>query len=58
MEQGLLEGLINIINTVGFPIFVAIWFMYRSDKRQDKLIDLVQEMVSLQKATLERENEE
>lgn len=31
------EMLLNIIDKVGFPIFVAVWFLYRTDKRLEEV---------------------
>ncbi|GAB1376781.1 hypothetical protein MASR1M48_16330 [Lactococcus petauri] len=47
------DSIVKIINAVGFPIVVAIWFMWRSDKRQDKIIELVQELSAFEKAKKE-----
>ena len=32
MESDLLDIAVQLINQVGFPIFVVLWFMYRSEK--------------------------
>lgn len=53
MEALSVDAIVKIINAVGFPIVVAVWFMWRSDKRQDKLIELVQELTALEKAKKE-----
>lgn len=31
----------NLIGTVGFPIFVAVWMLYKSDKSQKESIDAI-----------------
>jgi hypothetical protein len=54
MESITVDAVTKVINTVGFPIVVAVWFMWRSDKRQDKLIGLVQELLALEKAKREK----
>ena len=40
----MLDQVIKVIQTLGFPIFVCIWFMYRTDKRLDKMIELINEL--------------
>lgn len=41
--------LINVISTVGFPIFVAVWFMARTEKvisaNTQAFIDLKEEIM-------------
>jgi len=39
---------IALIREFGFPVFVAVWFMWRLEKRVDRLIAL---MASLMQAT-------
>lgn len=39
-----MDELVKIIQTVGFPIFVACYFMFRNDKKTDKLIEMVSKM--------------
>jgi len=31
-ESVVLDAAVQIINQMGFPIFVVLWFMYRSEK--------------------------
>jgi len=31
-ESGVIDMVVQMINQVGFPIFVVLWFMYRSEK--------------------------
>lgn len=42
----MLDQVIKVIQNLGFPIFVAMWFMYRTDRRLDKMIKLMDELVS------------
>lgn len=42
----MLDQVIKVIQNLGFPIFVAMWFMYRTDKRLDKMIKLMNELIS------------
>ncbi len=32
-----LDYTVRLLQTVGFPAFVALWFMFRTDKRLDDL---------------------
>ena len=32
VESGTIDLIVQLINQVGFPIFVVLWFMYRSEK--------------------------
>lgn len=50
-----IDGIIRIINQVAFPIVVAIWFMYRSDKRQDKAIELLTELLAIERVNDKKE---
>ena len=36
MEKALLDGIVQIVQTVGFPIVVCGWFMFRLEKRLDE----------------------
>jgi hypothetical protein len=40
-----LNGLIELIRQLGFPIVVACWFMFRTDKRVDKLTAAVEKLI-------------
>ncbi len=40
-ELSIFEASIQFIQTVGFPIFVAGWFMFRMEKKFDALTDVV-----------------
>lgn len=49
-----IEEVMTMIKELGFPMFVAIWFMYRLEKRMDKmsetLLSLMHSVTSLAKA--------
>jgi len=51
---------VSLISQVGFPIFVAIWMLYRSDKREETtqatLNELKTAIVELTKAVSQNEN--
>ena len=38
------EEAIQIVSTLGFPIFVAIWLLWREDKRQKQFIEVQKEL--------------
>jgi hypothetical protein len=35
-----------IIREFGFPVFVALWFMWRVEKRMDRFTDVVQNLLT------------
>lgn len=35
---------VEFIKMVGFPAFVCIWFMLRTDRKLDKLADLIEKL--------------
>lgn len=37
MEPSLLAAGIDVLKQVGFPVFVACWFMFRTDKKLEDL---------------------
>lgn len=39
---------IKLVKETGFPILVAVFFMFRSDKKSDKTIDLLHEIIKNQ----------
>ena len=39
------EEAIQIVSTLGFPIFVAIWLLWREDKRQKEFIKTQRELI-------------
>lgn len=44
MSNEFIEPLIKLLQTVGFPIFVAGWFMLRMEKRIDEQNDLLKKI--------------
>jgi len=40
---------VSLLREFGFPVFVAMWFMFRLEKRMDRLFEL---MTSLMTSTL------
>lgn len=36
-----LEEVITLISKLGFPILVAIWFMWRYEKRMDRILNML-----------------
>lgn len=36
VEVSMLDAIVQLIQTVGFPIFVAGWFMFRMEKKLDE----------------------
>lgn len=43
------DQLATLIRELGFPIAVAAWFMFRTDKRLDKILTLLRELVIVTK---------
>lgn len=41
MDAGAIQ---NLISSVGFPIFVAVWMLYKSSKDSEALKDTVNEL--------------
>ena len=39
-----MDGFVKVIQQVGFPIFVAIWLLYRTDKKLEKMTDVLQKV--------------
>jgi len=37
-----MDEAIKILKEVGFPIFMCVWFMTRTDKRLDRIITLIE----------------
>jgi hypothetical protein len=35
-----------LIREFGFPVFVALWFMWRLEKRMDRFTDVVQSLLT------------
>ena len=44
IEQGLIDSGIRLVQTLGFPIFVCAWFMFRAEKRLDSQTGLLQKI--------------
>ena len=44
METLAIMDIVQIISTVGFPAFVAIWLLYYGKKQQEKLNDALTEL--------------
>ena len=40
-----IEDLLTIIKDLGFPMFVAIWFMYRLERRMDKISETLSSLM-------------
>lgn len=43
MDTQVVQG---FISSVGFPIFVAVWMLYKSSKDSDKMSESLQELKS------------
>ena len=39
---------ISLVKDFGFPIFVCAWFMWRTEKRLDKIAQRLSDLVSVQ----------
>lgn len=39
-----MNGVQTIISTVGFPIFVAVWMLYKSSKDSEKMSETINEL--------------
>ena len=39
------EAFVEIVKQVGFPVVVACWFMFRTDKRLESLTEAVNKLV-------------
>jgi hypothetical protein len=37
---------ISLVKEVGFPVFMCVWLMARTDKRMDRVISLLEAMAS------------
>lgn len=40
-----MQAFIEVVKQVGFPVVVACWFMFRTDKRLDALKESVDKLV-------------
>jgi len=41
---GLLKEVTHFIEVIGFPIFVCLYFIIRFDKRQERILILIEKM--------------
>lgn len=39
-----MNGVQTIISTVGFPIFVAVWMLYKSSKDSEKMSETINDL--------------
>lgn len=39
-----MDEIIKFINTVGFPIFVAVWMLYKTSKDNEKMEETISEL--------------
>ena len=39
-----MDGIQTIISTVGFPIFVAVWMLYKSSKDSEKMSETIDDL--------------
>lgn len=46
MDIGI-DTIAKLIQTVGFPILTASWFMFRMEKKQDAQIELLHKVTAL-----------
>lgn len=53
-----MQDISQLISTVGFPIFVAIWMLYKSSKDSEALKDAVDELKNAINILSERLNNE
>ena len=44
MEKSLIDAVAQLIRDLGFPIVVACWFMFRTDKRIEKMAKTLNEI--------------
>lgn len=38
--------IVDVIQKLGFPIVVAVWFMFRTDKRLDKVLSIMEQILA------------
>jgi hypothetical protein len=55
VEKGLLDAAIGLIQTVGFPIVVCGWFMFRMEKRIDAQTEVLNQIARLLAKLTEQE---
>lgn len=44
MTEGV-KAAIALLQQVGFPVFVASWFMWRMEKKLDRMADDIEELI-------------
>jgi hypothetical protein len=47
MESQIYEMIKDLIQSLGFPIFVAVWFMWRDGKRMEKLTQAINDLQNM-----------
>jgi hypothetical protein len=50
IEQTVLDQIVSVISSLGFPIFVAVYLLFRTDKVLREVRDAVRELVVVLKA--------
>ena len=54
-----IETILTAISTVGFPIFVACWTLYKSDERQKETNNILTDLkLAIQKLTDQTKKED
>lgn len=56
-----MEEITRFINSVGFPIFVAVWMLYKTTKDNEKMEETINDLknaISLLTSELQHHNEE
>ena len=53
MTDPIVTPISNFIQQVGFPIAVALWLLWRTDKRLDKIAELIGQ-IAITMATIEK----
>ena len=56
MEQSIIDTIIKVIQQLGFPIFVAVWLLIRTDKIMRELKSVIEKQCELINKVLEKEN--
>jgi hypothetical protein len=41
-----MDKVAELVKTLGFPIVIACWLLYRTDKRLEKAADLLQTLIT------------
>jgi hypothetical protein len=55
VEELMMQEIINAINTVGFPIFVAVFFLIKASKDTQELKKAIEDLTIVVKILAERE---